>query len=61
MNIANALGVTVDTLLCDNLMSSTDVYLREIDTMLADCSHRELKIITTMVRALKDTLRSDVP
>lgn len=40
-------------------MSSTDVYLREIDTMLADCSHRELKIITTVVRVLKDTLRND--
>lgn len=61
VSIANSLGVTVDTLLCDNLMSSTDVYLRELDTMLSDCSHRELKIITTMVRVLKETLRNDAP
>ena len=56
VNVANALGVTVDTLLCDSVTASKDVYLREIDAMLSGCSHQELKIITATVRSLKDAL-----
>ena len=56
VNIANALGVSVDTLLCDSVTASTDVYLREIDAMLIGCTHQELKIITATIRALKDAL-----
>ena len=56
VNIANALGVSVDTLLCDSVTASVDVYLREIDVMLAGCSHQELKIITATIRSLKEAL-----
>lgn len=59
VNLANALGVSVDTLLCDSLPASTDVYLREIDAMLSGCTHRELKIITAMIRCLKEELKKD--
>ena len=57
MNIANALGTTVDDLLCDSLVQSRAAYDREVDVLLSDCSHRELKIITGTMRALKDHLR----
>ena len=56
VNVANALGVSVDTLLCDSVEASADVYLREIDAMLAGCSHQDLKIITATIRSLKDAL-----
>ena len=39
VNIANALEVTVDELLCDSLPASRNVLEREVDQLLADCSH----------------------
>lgn len=59
VNIANALGVTVDDLLCDSLTNSGAAFEREAAALLADCTHRELKIITAMMRALKESLRKD--
>lgn len=57
VSIANALGVTVDDLLCDSLESSRAAFEREASEILSDCSHKELKIITGTMRALKDNLR----
>lgn len=57
VNIANALGVTVDTLLCDSLVESQAVFEREAMELLSDCTHQELKIITGTMRALKENLR----
>lgn len=57
VNIANALSVTVDDLLCDSLESSRSAFEREASQILADCSHKELRIITGSMRALKDNLR----
>lgn len=58
VNIANALGVTVDELLCDSLVESRDVFRREATEILSDCSHWELKVITGTMRALKENLRT---
>ena len=58
VNIANALGVTADQLLCDSVTASNTVFEQELTHLLADCSHAELKIITETVRALKESLRS---
>lgn len=57
VNIANALGVTVDELLCDSLSQSKQVYERAAGDILSDCTHRELKIITETMLALKENLR----
>lgn len=57
VNIANALGVTVDDLLCDSLENSRASYEREVSELLSDCTHQELKIITATMRALKESLR----
>ena len=57
VNIANALHVTADELLCDSLPASKNVLEREVAQLLADCSHLELKIITETVLALKESLR----
>ena len=58
VNIANALGTTVDALLCDSLQAARFPYEQEASELLCDCSHRELKIITTTIRALKKSLRN---
>ena len=58
VNIANALGVTVDDILCDSVKSARASFEREMSEILADCSHRELKILTGNMRALKENLRN---
>ena len=57
VNIANALGVTVDGLLCDSLLQSKASFERDAVAILADCTHQELKIITGTMRSLKENLR----
>lgn len=58
VNLANALGVTVDDLLCDSLQQSRASFEREMTDLLADCTHRELKIIAGTMRSLKENLRN---
>ncbi len=60
LHIANALGVTVDDLLCDNLISTRLPFENEAARILSDCSHEELKILTDTLRALKKSLRETV-
>ncbi len=57
VNIANALEVTVDDLLCDSLKNSKAAFEREISDLLSDCTHWELKVISTTMRSLKESLR----
>ncbi len=58
VKIANALEITVDDLLCDSLPQSRASFDREVSALLADCTHRELKIISNTMRALKENLRN---
>ncbi len=48
----------MDDLLCDSLEEARRPFEREASNLLADCSHRELKIITNTMRALKENLRN---
>ena len=61
VNIANALGVTVDALLCDSLEESRAVFEREAAELLSDCSHWELRVIIATMRSLKEHLRRVEP
>ena len=58
VKIANALGITVDDLLCDSLLQSHASFDKEVHLLLSDCSHDELKIITNTMRSLKENLRN---
>lgn len=60
VHISNALGVTVDDLLCDSLLQSKATFEREAAAILADCTHQELKIITGTMRSLKENLRKAI-
>ena len=57
VNIANALSITVDDLLCDSLIESKASFERDIADILSDCTHQELKIIAGTMRALKENIR----
>ena len=57
--IANALGVIMDDLMCDNLVKCRVQFEQDIADTLADCDEFEIRMIADMAQALKDTLRRD--
>ena len=57
VNLANALNVSADELLADNLLiTSSNVHSSGID-VLSDCSANEQKILLENMQALKEILR----
>lgn len=57
VRIANALGASLDDLVCDSILCEKDVFDHEIADELKDCSPEEVRMISEMVKALKVTLR----
>ena len=57
VQIANALGVTLDDLVCDSVNGTKPIYIDEIGETVVDCTNVELKIITDTIKALKKSLR----
>lgn len=57
VHLANALGCTVDDLLCDSLDHARIEFENDLGRELADCSDEELRIITDIVIATKKSLR----
>ena len=57
VHIANALKVSVDALLCDNIVVAKPVFLQEISRILMDCSEYEIRLISDMVIAVKQSAR----
>lgn len=58
IRIANALDVSIDDLLCDNLNKSTHVRVKEINELLADCSSVEIKSLVEVLATAKKALRA---
>lgn len=58
VSIANALKVSADALLCDNLTASEKAYKNSIMRELEDCGNKELKLLSDMVKAVKKSYRS---
>ena len=59
VNIANALGVTVDDLLCDNLVCAEVQMERDIQNAVKDCNAYELRIVKEVVRSVVEALRKN--
>lgn len=57
VKIANALSVSVDALLCDNLLQSHHVYDQRISAELADCDNAELQAFLEIIQSTKRVLR----
>lgn len=57
VSIANALEVTLDELVYDNLKMSSHVSAKLIDDLLSDCSAEELKAIAEVIKTTKSVLR----
>lgn len=58
VSIANALEVTLDELVWDNLKKSEHVSLSIIDELVSDCTPSELKAISEVIKTTKAVLRS---
>ena len=58
VNIANALGVTLDEIAYGSLVKSNHVSVKMIDEILSDCSPEELKSLAEVIRTTKAVLRN---
>ena len=56
VKIANALKVSTDELICDNLITSKQIYISEIAEILDECDQKQTSIITDIVRTTKQAL-----
>lgn len=52
IKIANALEVSMDMVLCDNLIAAEPIYHKELNELLMSCSASELRFICESVPAL---------
>lgn len=59
VNIANALSVSVDELLCDSVVSSNHIFNKEAQEILADCSPFDIRILLDVLKSTKEALRKD--
>ena len=59
VSLANALGVTVDDLLCDSLIHARVQFEQDIAELLEDCDDYEIRMVKDMAEALITTLRRD--
>lgn len=59
VRLANALGVSVDDLLCDSVIKAKAQFEQDIGDLLNDCDDYEIRVIADIVKAVKDTLRRD--
>ena len=57
VNIANALGVTVDHLLFDSLTESKALYESTANKILSDCTKQEQIVITETMLSLRENLK----
>lgn len=58
VKIANALSVSVDDLLCDNLENVKPVYDKKIAEELEDCSTAELEAFFAIIHTTKTVIRN---
>lgn len=58
--IANALSVTVDDLLCDNIVRAKPQFENDIKLLLDDCDDYEIRIVKDLLAAILSTLKRDL-
>jgi transcriptional regulator with XRE-family HTH domain len=57
IKIANALTVSVDELLCDNIIRSRPTFEKVIADILNDCNEYEIRAIAAIAKTTKEVLR----
>ena len=59
VSVANAIGVTVDDFLYNNLIHARPQFEADIAELIADCDDYEIHMVKDMTKALIVTLRKD--
>ena len=59
VNIANALGVTVDDLLYDSVIHARPQLERDIQQIVDSCNDYELRVVKEVTQSVVDALRSN--
>ena len=57
--IANALSVSVDTLLCDNVLASKVIFEKEAKELFKDCDEYEVRVLVDLLKSAKEIIRKD--
>ncbi len=60
VKIANALGVSLDELVCDSIVRGQAVFESEIARTIDDCSELEIRVISDMAKAIKTSMRQRI-
>ena len=58
VNIANALSVTVDDLLCDSVKSARPQFERDIQRQLDTCDEYEIRLVHNVIQSVLEAVRS---
>lgn len=59
VNLANALDVSMDDLLCDSVIHTRPQFERDMQEILDDCDVYELRVVKEMARSVVETLRAN--
>lgn len=59
IKIANALSVSVNVLLCDSVNDSKEVFNNEVSDQMMDCTVKESRIISDIVKTTKESIRKN--
>lgn len=59
VNLANALSVTVDDLLCDNIVRARVQIERDVQQVLNDCDDYEIRVVKEVAKSVVDSLRKN--
>ena len=57
IEIANALGVTTDQILSDNVEATTSVFRKDVEDILFDCTNVELSAMIETMSVVKKSMR----
>ena len=57
LQIANALNVSLDELVCGSLVKSSHIMIKQLDDIISDCDTKELQAIIEIVKTTKAALR----
>lgn len=58
VEIANALQCSVDDLLCDSIECEHEAFENLLVTLTKDCTPKELQLLTDLVQAMKESMRT---
>ncbi|MCC0727228.1 helix-turn-helix transcriptional regulator [Clostridioides sp. ZZV14-6045] len=59
IDIANALSINVDSLLCDNILNSKIVFEGEAKEIFDDCDEYEIRMLVDVLKYMKEAIRKD--